>query len=229
VKKLLVAVLVLLALLVVADRVGVLLAERAVAEQIASRGGLQGTPDVEIAGFPFLTQAVSGTYDDVQVHLTADQLGQPAGTRADVSLRGVHVPFSDVLSRSVGEVPVDRVDGTATVPYALLAAQLGGDTAITSEGGGVRVTRTVSVLGYDFPVSAAGTVGLDGSDLVVDVQQAQAAGVDVPDFILQQAAALLSVRYPVPALPFGLRLTSVAAAQDGVHVAVEAQDTVLRG
>ena len=130
----LVAVVVLLlivgGLLVVVDRVGVGIAEDKVAEQVATKGGLLGTPTVDITGFPFLTQAVGGTYDDVRIALTAEELGQPAGTRADIALHGVHVPLSSVVSGSVSQVPVDRIDGTATLSYALLAAQLGGDTTL---------------------------------------------------------------------------------------------------
>jgi hypothetical protein len=229
VKVLLVLLVLLLGAVVVADRVGVGIAEERVAQQIAERGGLSGTPDVDITGFPFLTQAVSGRYTDVRVSLTAEQLGQPAGTRAQVSLRGARIPLSDVLSGSVQEVPVDRVDGTATLPYALLAEQLGGDTTLTGADGGLQITRTVSLAGFDFPVTAVGTVTLDGQDLVVDVEQAAASGVDVPGFVLDRAADLLDFRYPVPALPFGLQLTSVDPGGDGVHVRVEARDTVLRG
>jgi hypothetical protein len=229
VKVLLVLLVLLLGAVVVADRVGVGIAEERVAQQIAERGGLSGTPDVDITGFPFLTQAVSGRYTDVRVSLTAEQLGQPAGTRAQVSLRGARIPLSDVLSGSVQEVPVDRVDGTATLPYALLAEQLGGDTTLAGADGGLQITRTVSLAGFDFPVTAVGTVTLDGQDLVVDVEQAAASGVDVPGFVLDRAADLLDFRYPVPALPFGLQLTSVDPGGDGVHVRVEARDTVLRG
>lgn len=227
------AVLVLLAVvlgvLVVVDRVGVGIAEDRVAEQLADRGQLAGTPDVEITGFPFLTQAVSGRYSDVRIHLTAEELGQPAGTRADVSLQGVHVPLSDALSGSVQQIPVDRVDGTATLSYALLADQLGGDTTLTQDGDGIRLTKSVEVLGFDFPVTAAGSVTLDGQDVVVDVHDASAGAVDVPDFVLDTADELLDFRYRVPALPFGLQLTSVQPTAGGVDVRVQARDTVLSG
>ena len=229
----LVAVLVLLGVvlgvLVVVDRVGVGIAEDRVAEQLADRGQLVGTPDVEITGFPFLTQAVSGRYSDVRIHLTAEELGQPAGTRADVSLQGVHVPLSDALSGSVQQIPVDRVDGTATLSYALLADQLGGDTTLARSGDGIQLTKSVEVLGFDFTVTAAGTVTLDGQDVVIDVHDASAGAVDVPDYVLDTADELLDFRYRVPALPFGLELTSVQPAAGGVDVRVQAQDTVLSG
>jgi hypothetical protein len=228
VKGLLVVALLLLGLLVVGDRVAVGFAEDKVATEIAAKGGLQGTPEVDITGFPFLTQAVGGRYDDVRISLTAAELGQPEGTRADIALRGVRVPLSAVLSGSVSEVPVDRIDGTATLSYALLSAQLEGDTTVTREGHGLRITRTVELLGQTVPLTAAGTVTLDGNDLVVDVQQVAGAGVEVPDWLLSRATGLLDLRYTVPALPFGLKLTSVTPADDGVDLGLQATDTVLK-
>ena len=228
-KGLLITLVVLLGLAVVADRVAVGFAEDQVAEQMASKGGLAGTPSVDIAGFPFLTQAFAGNYEDVRISLTAHDLGQPAGTRADVRLHGVHVPLKSVLSGSVSEVPVDRIDGTATLSYELLAAQLGGDTTLRREGDGLRITKTVEIAGYTLPLTAAGTVTLDGDDLVVDVQKASGAGVDVPGVLVDRVSDLLDLRYTVPALPFGLQLTSVQPADDGVRIGVAAKDTVLRG
>ena len=228
-KLLIVLVVLLLGAAVVADRVGEGVAEDRVAEQVAARGGLAGTPAVDITGVPFLTRALAGRYSDVRVSLTAEQLGQPAGTRADVSLRGVRLPLSDALSGSVSEVPVERIDGTATLSYEQLAAQLGGDTTLEPEGAGLRVTRTVELFGYTLPLTAVGTVTLDGDELVVDVDRAEGAGVDVPDVLVDRVSDLLDLRYTVPPLPFGLQLTSVRPGREGVDVAVEATDTVLTG
>ena len=227
-KGLLITLGVLLVLLVAADRVGVLVAERQVAAQVAQQGGLPGEPDVDITGFPFLTQAVAGRYDDVRISLTADELGQPAGTTADVSLQGVQLPLSDVLGGQVSQLPVDRVDGQATVPFDLLAAQLGGDTTLTRDGDGLRITKTVEVLGQTIPLTAAGTVTLDGQDLVVDVSSAAGAGIDVPQVVLEQAQDLLDFRYTLPALPFGLQLTGLQVTDGGVDVTVAATDVVLQ-
>jgi hypothetical protein len=229
VRALLVVVLLLLGLAVAADRFAVGVAEDKVAQQLAEKGGLHGKPAVDIAGFPFLTQAVAGRYDDVRISLTAEQLGQPAGTRADVVLHGVHVPLSSVLSGSVDRVPVDRIDGTATLSYALLSAKLGGDTVLRPEGKGLLVTKTVELLGKAIPLTAAGTVALDGNQLVIDVSKAAGAGVDLPGFLVNRASDLLDLRYDLPALPFGLHVTGVTPADDGVHLTLGATDAVLGG
>jgi hypothetical protein len=227
VRALLVVLLLIAGLALLADRVAVGVAEDQVAQQLAGKGGLVGTPEVDITGFPFLTQAVGGRYEDVRIALDADELGQPEGTRAAVSLRGVHVPLRAALAGSVTEVPVDRIDGTATLAYDLLAAELGSDATVAPEGDGLRITRTVEVLGSEVPVTAAGTVTLDGDQLVVDVEEAAGAGVDIPDLLVDRVSDLLDLSYTVPELPFGLQLTGVDPAADGVRVRVEATDAVL--
>ena len=226
-KGLLVVLLVILALAVVADRVAVGVAEDRVATELASAGALQGTPTVDIAGFPFLTQAVAGRYDDVRISLTAEQLGQPEGTRADIALHGVRLPLSAAVSGSVQQVPVDRIDGTATLSYELLSAELGADTTLEREGDGLRITRTVELLGRQLPLTAVGTVALDGGTLVIDVDRAAGAGVELPGLLVAQASDLLDLRYDIPALPFGLQLTGVSPDADGVDVRLEAVDAVL--
>ena len=228
-RALFVVLLVLAALFVIADRVGVAVAEDQVADRIAAQAGLPGPPEVDITGFPFLTQAVSGTYDEVRIQLTSADLGQPDGTDADIALRGVQVPLSDVVAGSVQQVPVDRVDGTATLSYDLLSAQLEGDTRIERDGDGLRISRTVDVLGQQVPLTASGDVTLDGSDLVVDVDEATGAGVELPQIVVDRASDLLDLRYTVPPLPFGLQLTDVRPADDGVVVDVEATSTVIGG
>lgn len=227
-RALLVVLVVLVGLAAVADRVAVGVAEDRVAEAIADEGELAGTPEVSIEGWPFLTQALGGDYEDVRIRLTAADLGQPEGTSADVRLRGVRVPLSDVLGGSVTEIPVDRIDGTVTLSYALLSRELGTDTTLVPEGDGLRLTKTVGVLGYEVPLTAVGTVALDGQDLVVDVDDAAAAGVDLPGFVVDAASDALDLRYAIE-LPFGLELTSVTPGDDGVRVTGGAVDTVLTG
>ncbi len=226
-RTLLVVLLLLVGLVLGADRIGEEVAEDQVARVVAERAGLAGAPELEFGGFPFLTQAVAGRYEDVQVSLSGADLGQPEGTSADVSLQGVQVALSDVLSGSVQQVPVERVDGTATLSYDLLAAEVGPGTTLSREGDGLRVETTVEVAGQTVPLTATGTVRLDEDTLVVDVEDASTAGVDAPDLFVDQVSDALDLRYGIPDLPFGLQVTGVTTGDDGVRVAVSATDTVL--
>ena len=227
-KALLITLVVLLGLAVVADRIAVGVAEDRVAEAIEQRGELGGTPDVSIDGWPFLTQVVAGDYRDVRIRLSAADLGEPEGTTADVRLNGLRVPLSDLVAGSVAEIPVDRIDGTVTLSYELLSRELGTDTTLVPEGEGLRLTTTVPVLGYDVPLTAVGTVTLEGQDLVIAVDEAAVAGVDLPAGVVRAATDALDLRYAIE-LPFGLELTGVGPGEDGVLVTGGAVDTVLSG
>jgi hypothetical protein len=59
-KKLLVALVVLALLALGLDRGGVYVAERVAGSSLQDSQGLSERPDVDIAGFPFLDQLVSG-------------------------------------------------------------------------------------------------------------------------------------------------------------------------
>ena len=139
----------------------------------------------------------------------------------------MELPLSVLLSATVREVPVERIGGTATSSSSLLSAELGDGTTLTREESRLRITREVEVLDRTLPVTAAGTVTLEGPDVVVAVEQGSGAGVDAPDWLLERAADTLDLHYPVPELPFGLQLTGVVPADGGVGVALEATDTVI--
>ena len=221
--------LVLAALFVAADRIAVAVAEDQVGDRIAEQADLPGSPEVDIRGFPFLTQALSGRYDDVGLSFTSDDLGQPTGTRGVVSLRGVEVPLSDVVSGSVRQIPVELLEGSATLSSDLLSAEMGPGTEWARDARGLRITRTVEAVGRSVPWTAAGEVSLDGRDLVIDVREASGVGVDLPDAVVAQVSDQLGLRYTVPDLPFELALTDVRPGEDGVVVTAQGQGTVIGG
>lgn len=127
----LVLLLVLAGLLVVADRVAAGVAERAIADQvrqeIAKQDAQSAAPQVEVGGFPFLTQVLDGRYERISIQLT--------DVRGDVQGDAVEVPKLDVDARNVtasldtlrsgrGDVVAESVDGRGTVTYESLAKLL---------------------------------------------------------------------------------------------------------
>jgi len=67
VRKLIIAVLVIVALAVAADFGAAAAAEYTVAKQMRQQLHLAGDPSVRINGFPFLTQAVTGHYTAIDI------------------------------------------------------------------------------------------------------------------------------------------------------------------
>lgn len=228
-RALLVLLVVLGALFAIVDRVTVAIVEKEVGDRIAQQADLPGAPEVDIAGFPFLSQAVTGNYDDIRLAFTSDDLGQPAGTRAEIHLRDVDVPLSDVVDGSVQQVPVGRMEGSATLSYALLSEQIGPNTRLEKDEDGLRITRTMEIAGRRVPLSAAGEVSVDGGDLLIHVETASGAGAELPSILVGQVSELLGLRYRLPGLPFGLVIEGVRPEEEGVVVFAQADGTVIGG
>ena len=228
-RRIVIALVVLATLLVLADRVGVVLAERALADQIRTELDLQQTPDVSIRGVPFLTQAIRGRYQEVRVGLPDVDSGRLQNIGVHARLLGMHAPLGDVLRRQVDEVPVDRITGDLTVGYADLARASGiSGLRITREGDALRLSGSVQVLGRQVDASAVGRVEVVGNDIAINAERAEIAGVEVPQAALDVAARLLSFRVSPRGLPLSLRITGVRTGDTSLEVTAESDDAVLR-
>jgi LmeA-like phospholipid-binding len=229
VRRLLIALIVLAALLVLADRVGVMLAERALANQIQAELDLQQRPDVSIRGIPFLTQAIGGHYEEVRVELPDVDSGPLQNIGVDARLRGVRAPLGAVLRRQLDEVPVDRITGDLTIGYADLARASGiSGLRIVRADDALRLTGSVQVLGRQVDASAVGRVEVVGNEIVINAEQAEIDGVEVPQTALDVAARLLSFRVSPSGLPLSLQITGVRTGEAALEVTAESDDAVLR-
>jgi LmeA-like phospholipid-binding len=229
VRRLVIVLVVLLALLAVADRVGVIVAQSVLAGQVKDQLALDQTPDVTIRGIPFLTQAIGGKYKDVRVTLPGVDAGAVKNVAVDARLQGVRLPLSDALRRQVDQVPVDRISGTLTIRYDELARASGiSGLRITRDGDALKLSGSVRVLGRTVDASAVGRVEVNGNDLAINAERAEVAGVPVPQPVLDAAARLLSFRVSPRNLPLSLRITSVDIGDEALLVGAVSDDVVLR-
>jgi hypothetical protein len=228
-RRLIIVLVVLAALLVVADRVGVVVAEHRLAGQIQQQLALDSKPDVSIRGIPFLTQAISGKYKDIRVKLADVNAGDVKNVTVDARLQGAHVPLSAALRGSVNQIPVDRISGTVLIPYDQLAQASGiSGLKITREGDFLRLTGSIQVLGQSVQADALGKVGVDNGHIAITAEQVKIAGIPVPQVVVDQAAKLLSFQVQPRNLPLNLRVTAVRLADDGLQVDAVSDDVVLR-
>jgi hypothetical protein len=211
VRRLVIVLAVIVGLLVVADRVAKVAAQGVVASRIESDQGLSQRPDVTIHGFPFLTQALAGRYDDVSLTLH-DLLDRSVPVkRLTVDLHGVHVPLGAVVSQHLSRVPVDRATAKVLLSYADLNSYFGGKHLRLSQGsnGEVDVTGSVTVAGQTISASGSGRIDVSGSDLVVTVGHG------------------LDFTVPLGGLPFRIALVGANATKDGIVVQATASGLVL--
>src|SRR5262245_62121400 len=106
-KVLLVFAILLVVGVVVADRVGVRIAQNEIGKQVAAQYNLQSQPEVTIHGIPFLTQAIQGDYDQIDVKLgNYTEQGVTVGD-VTIEMRGVKAPLSEVAGGNADNVTAD--------------------------------------------------------------------------------------------------------------------------
>jgi hypothetical protein len=227
VRRLVVLLLVLAALLAAADRYSVHLAERTVAKQAQVSADLRDQPTVTIHGFPFLTQAVRGRYQRIDVAATDLDRGGVRIARLDATLRGVQLPLSEALRGSVSSIAVESLDASAVVTFADLAHRSGVvGLTIEPEGKEVRVTGRVRVLGQTVRASALSRVTLRGGRIAVTARSVRVLGQTSPALV-NALAGVLDLVVPVGRLPYGLALTGLSVTPQGVRLTARSGPTVL--
>lgn len=220
-RKLLIALVVLVVLLIAIDRIGVVVAENQISDRLASAYGLSEKPGVSITGFPFLTQVVSGNYQ--QIDVTANQIQADGATLHDlnVHLTGVHATIGQVLGSGASLVTADRAAGSALVDFATVDQRLPPGFRITSGGRNLTVSGKVDYHGIEVPVSGTVALSVSGDGITVAPQN-----VTIPGGIGLPVADFSKLRFVVPLsnLPLHLHLTSVRVAPDGLRISAAARN-----
>jgi LmeA-like phospholipid-binding len=228
--RLLIVLGVLVVLLLVADRVASVYAGKSAARYLDKRADFASSPTVDIHGFPFLTQAFSGRYRDVEIRSGTVTVGSVRASSLDVHLHGAHLPLSDAFGGTITSLPVDSITGTVSFSYPELV-QLSKipDLSLSESHGELAVTATLMVPGSGItaPVSGRAAVSVVGDAVRLNVSDISVAGLSLPAAALAQLEAALAVPIPIPALPFGLVVQSVTATANGVVITGSASQVVI--
>lgn len=220
-------------LAVVADRVGATVAARAVAQQLQRQAGLATPPEVVVGGVPFLTQALAGRYERIEVTARDVPAGEVQGAPVRLrtltaTLRGARVPLADAVSGTVASVPVDRVDARVLVPYEVFARSAGsGRVSVGPEDERLRVRGTVRVLGRDLRASALSRVRVDDDVLVVTAESFDVGAGPADRLVTRALRDRFDLRVDLGGLPYGLRVDAVRVGADGVAVRASSAGAVL--
>lgn len=210
----LVIVVVLLGLLVAADRFAAAYAENRIADEIQKQGF--GTrPDVTIDGFPFLTQVLDRHFP--HAHMTARNVreGPVTISRIDGDVREVRV------DSSFRKGTLGSVDGTATIGF--------GELAKVSDQPGVRFSAAGpdKVKGdVDFGI-ASGTVTWQVTKVGRD--QIRVHPLSAEGFSLSDLGQDLDFTVPVGGLPLGLTFQSLSVTTKGLELRVTGSHIAFSG
>jgi LmeA-like phospholipid-binding len=222
VRWLIISVIGLVVLLVVVDRVGAAVAERIAGDTLESSQHLRSRPEVDIAGFPFLTQLIGGDYD--QITVTARDV--PLGPRAHgLVLSWLQVVLHHLsVSSSFSHFHADTATATAIVDYGQLGRVLGVQLQYAGDGR-VEVVKHLTFAGHTFNARVTARPALEGQSLhFTDTRVEGVAGV--PDSIVASLVQIYGVRIPLESIPFDVQLRAVAAGSDGVSLSLAGRNLV---
>lgn len=219
--RLAVALAVLVVLVAVADRVSASLAEKAAATYLSKQPEFTKPPTVVIHGVPFLTQAVRGRYNDVEVSSARVQLDSVSATNLDVHLKGMKLSLSDAFGGSIRALPCDSVEGQVTFTYQEIEAlsQIPGLSLVDSNGQlAAMASLKIPGVGSVMTVQAVATIQIVSGTVRLQVSKVAVTGQELPASAVAQLSATLSAPIPIPALPFGIKIDAVTSEPDGVVV-----------
>lgn len=195
-------------------------------------GARSGAPGPTGAGAPSATpdagpDAPPADLDEGELWLTglsldSDTLATPDGVIHDVVVTG----------RDVRTGPSGLVAGTmevdATVPFALVAGQIGNDVRVGPVAGHpdrAAVHRTFEAMGREFDVEATGTVLVRAGLLVIEPETIDIGG---PAFLASLLGSLarqaVTIEHEIEGLPAGLILQGVTVQDDGFRAHLTGTD-----
>ncbi|MFG2820644.1 DUF2993 domain-containing protein [Kitasatospora sp. NPDC048365] len=207
--KALIGLAVLAGLLVGADRLAVGVAEDEAADLLVNSGRVGSPPEVTIEGFPFLTQALSGEFDEVR--LAADGMTVSNG-RDRVALHSFQARMSGV---KVGDsdrrdVTVRSGSGSGLITYADLSKLTVGAVPLGLEYAGPGRVKSVVPGG-----AIEGRLRNEGNTVIVDDLQLTGAAAALKGMAGDRLSAR---RFTMTNLPAGLNLASAVPQSDGLRL-----------
>ncbi|MFE0188728.1 DUF2993 domain-containing protein [Streptomyces sp. NPDC058989] len=199
--KLLVAVLVCTAFLSLFDRFAVLYAQDKTAEKLKDALHLNATPEVDIQGFPFLTQVLGKRVD--QVHVTIPDVAADRVSLAKFEATANDVRLDGDLPSSVKGATIGSMHGTVLLAFDDMNRELGASQVKFSELGhnSIRADGQLPIAGHALRVQAEARI-----------QRAGDRGISTEISRMRLDIGDVAVYRPGTGKEEGLRLTRKAAA-----------------
>ncbi|HEX7148034.1 MAG TPA: DUF2993 domain-containing protein, partial [Actinomycetota bacterium] len=211
-RKLLIAVVVLVLLGAGADFAAARIFEDRVTEALQREYDLGRRPVVQVRDFPFLPHLATGRFSTIDLAATDATARGINAAQLQLTLHGVRVP-RDVMLGEPGRISVDRADGTIELTEAevnrLLADRLQGGTLAIKEDG-VEVRSQVQFLGQSLEALVTGELGARDGRVTFTPDEIRLGSQGRIDPSAEDLlASQFTFEVPLPELPAGVRLERV--------------------
>ncbi|MFI8401973.1 DUF2993 domain-containing protein [Streptomyces sp. NPDC085463] len=207
------------------DRLAVAYAESEAAGRMKLSGAQSEAIEVDVKGFPFLTQVAAKRLDRVDVRAT--------GIQARAGDRKIRVGELDVVLRDVtvtgdwSGATAGSASGTALISYADLTAASEREATVAYGGNGkVKVTGSVDVLGRTLTRTVLSTVSVVNGD-TIRFRADEVPGQGIPG-VEELVRARTDFERPLHVLA-GMKVEKVEPRPEGLVVTVSGKDIALAG
>jgi hypothetical protein len=218
-RAIIIILIVLIGLLVAADFAARAWAENKTAAEIQQHG-FPKKPNVDIEGFPFLTQVAAHNLDDIQVSSSNVTESHVQIASIDASLKNVHI------NGTFSGGTIGSLRGTAAITFPALT------NAIAAEAGSLgQLTKSALTFSAASPSEVKATVQVlmfkgtvvwrvtTASGNVINVQLVSGGGV--PAYLLKPIS---DITLHLPTLPLALQLQGVSVDSSGLVGVLTAQN-----
>lgn len=193
-------------------------AEERAAVVMAQQLQVDGTVDVRIGGFPFLTQLFARSLDDVRATAAGVTLDGVDATDVVVDARDVSLtaPYRAGSARVEATVPVSSVE-------QVVAERVQLDLVVDGD-----VLRASGEL-FGVPLTAGLVPHVEDGRLLVDVQDVTlgAGSLQLDQLPGGLAERLVGIEVPLDGLPAGVVLEQAVVVPDGIRFSAAGTDVVL--
>ncbi|MFJ5874118.1 DUF2993 domain-containing protein [Streptomyces sp. NPDC093088] len=207
------------------DRLAVAYAESEAAGRMKLSGAQSEAIEVDVKGFPFLTQVAAKRLGRVDVRAT--------GIQARAGDRKIRVGELDVVLRDVtvtgdwSGATAGSASGTALISYADLTAASEREATVAYGGNGkVKVTGSVDVLGRTLTRTVLSTVSVVNGD-TIRFRADEVPGEGIPG-VEELVRARTDFERPLHVLA-GMKVEKVEPRPEGLVVTVSGKDIALAG
>jgi hypothetical protein len=214
-----IVLIVLIALLIGLDFAARAFAENKAASEIQQQG-FPKKPNVDIEGFPFLTQVASHHFQDIQISSSNVTEGPLDIQSINASLQNVHI------NGAFSGGTIDTLNGTASITFTALS------NAMTSEAGSLgqlaNTGLTLSDAGNNEVKASLNLLVFSGtavwrvtrmSSTEINVSLVSAGGL--PTSLLSPVS---DITVHLPSLPLGLKFQSISVTPNGLVATLTGQN-----
>ncbi|MBB5954616.1 hypothetical protein FHS29_001186 [Saccharothrix tamanrassetensis] len=242
-RKLIIAGLVLVGLLVAADFGLAAAGEYQVAQKMRAKFQLPDDPTVRINGFPFTYQALAGDYRDIEITATGVPVRDSLrDLEIRANLKHTRIGLSDLLSGNTRNARIDQVIGSVKIkandlnrlvnlvtPFTDMAIEPDTRPEATPTPAAakpdptkaaVKLSGTTKVAGRSIRIAAYGSVTLVGGQVAVAVNDVEVDDTSLAGLneVLGVVRSALSVTIDPGVLPFTVTPTAVRVESGALTV-----------